>query len=166
MEFKLRRWSMDDLDSVCKYGGNPNITKNMSDGFPENRDKWRSFIEFAITKDKTILYRAIEIKGEAVGGIGVSVQKDYMRKNAELGYWLGEDFWGLGIITRAIIEIVQLSFNKFDINRIFATPFETNYASHRVLEKTGFKLEARFKKIVVKNGEVLDLLVYAIRRDE
>jgi len=60
--------------------------------------------------------------------------------------------------------IVKLAFNRFDIDRIFATPFGTNIASHRVLEKARFALEGRFKKIVIKNGEMLDELIYAIRR--
>ncbi len=165
MEFKLRNWTLNDLDSVCKHAKNPNITRFMSDGFPDSREKWKSFFELA-SNNETRLYLAIEINDEAVGGIGITLQKDYMRKNAELGYWLSEVYWGQGIMHKAINEIVQMSFLRFDIIRIFATPFETNYASHKVLEKSGFKLEARFKKIVIKNGELLDELVYAIRRDE
>jgi len=67
-------------------------------------------------------------------------------------------------MSKAVKEIVILAFDRFDINRIFATPFETNIASHKVLEINGFKIEARFKKIVTKNGELLDELVFAIRR--
>ena len=163
MDSILRPWTINDLDSVTKNANNINITKFMSDGFPNNMDKWKSFIEFA-TKDKTILYLAIDINGQAVGGIGISLKQDIMKKNAELGYWLSEDYWGQGIITKAISEIVKLGFDTFDIDRIYATPFETNYTSHRVLEKTGFTLEARFEKTVIKNGELLDELVYAIRR--
>lgn len=165
MEFKLRPWTIDDLESVYKNANNINITKFMSDGFPDSIDKWRSFIEFA-SIDKSILYLAIEVEGQAVGGIGISPKTGIMRKNAELGYWLSEDYWGKEIITRAIKAIVKLAFDTFDINRIYATPFETNLASHRILEKTGFTLEARFKKVVIKNGELLDELVYAIRRNE
>lgn len=135
----------------------------MSDGFLDSIDKWKSFLNFA-TSSKSILYFAIEINGKAIGGIGVSKKTDIMRKNAELGYWLSEEYWGQGIMTKAINEIVKLAFETFDIIRIYATPFETNFASHHILEKTGFKLEARFKKIVLKNGELLDELVYAIRK--
>lgn len=164
MDFKLRPWTINDLGSLFKNANNINITKFMSDGFPDTIEKWKLFIEFA-TKNKTILYLAIDIKGQAVGGIGVSLKQDIMRKNAELGYWLSEDYWGQGIITKAIREIVKLAFETFDINRIYATPFETNFASHRALEKSGFILEARFKKIVYKNGEFLDELVYAVRKE-
>ena len=163
MDFKLRPWRTDDLDCVSKNADNPDITKFMSDGFPDSKDKWKSFLEFA-TNDTSILYLAIEIDGQAVGGIGVSPKKDVTRKNAELGYWLAEKYWGHGIMTRAIGEIVFLSFETLDINRIYATPFGSNFTSHRILEKAGFKLEARFEKIVIKNGEFLDELVYAIRR--
>lgn len=165
MEFKLRPWAESDLESVTKHANSSNILKYMTDGFPNSIDKWKSFIEFA-TQDKSILYRAIEIKGQAVGGIGISPKKDVMRKNAELGYWLSEDYWGQGIMTSAIKEIVTIAFAKMEINRIYATPFETNYASHRILEKAGFFLEARFEKVVFKDGELLDELIYAIRRIE
>ncbi|HQB79612.1 Acetyltransferase (GNAT) domain protein [anaerobic digester metagenome] len=165
MEFKLRPWTRSDIESVTRHANNINILKYMTDGFPNSNDKWKSFIEFAI-QDKSILYLAIEVDGQAVGGIGVSPKKDVMRKNAELGYWLSEDYWGQGIMTRAIREIVTIAFAKFDINRIYATPYENNYASHRILEKVGFVLEARFEKVVFKNGELLDELIYAMRRTE
>jgi RimJ/RimL family protein N-acetyltransferase len=137
----------------------------MSDRFPGNRDKWKTFIENT-ANDYSQLHLVIEIEGQAVGGIGVSPQQDILRYNAELGYWLSEDYWGLGIMTKAIEEIVNLAFEKFEINRIFVTPFETNIASQRILEKCGFIIEARFDKIVIKDGELLDELIYGIRRKD
>jgi len=163
MPFKLRPWTPDDLESVYQNANNPNITRFMSDGFPNTPEKWKSFIEFAGT-NSSILYRAIDIDGKAVGGIGISPNNDIHRKNAELGYWLGETYWGKGIITDAIREIIQLGFAKFDIDRIYARPFETNFASHRVMEKCGFTLEAKLGKAVIKDGELFDEWIYAIRR--
>lgn len=163
MNFKLRKWKLSDLESIAAYGCNPKITKFMSDAFPDSVEKWQKFLEFSVS-DESILYFAIEINEKAVGAIGISQQTGVMRKNAELGYWLGEEFWGNGIITEAIREIVQIAFEKLGIVRIFAKPFETNIASHKALEKAGFKLEARFEKIVFKNGEFLDEFVYAIRK--
>ncbi len=165
MEFRLRPWTIVDLESLVKNANNIHIAKFMSDGFPSpyTSEKGKSFIEFA-TKDENSLYFAIDVKEQAVGGIGISLKTDIKRKNAELGYWLGEPYWGHGIITRAIDEIVEIAFNTYDITRIYATPFGTNFASHRVLEKSGFRLEARFEKSIFKNGEFLDELIYAIRR--
>jgi RimJ/RimL family protein N-acetyltransferase len=163
MDFTLRPWTPGDLDSVVKNAANAEIIKFMSDSFPDSCDKWKLFIDRAI-KDDSIFYCAIDVGGIAIGGIGVSPQKDILKRNAEIGYWLGEAYRGRGIMTDAIRAMVSRAFAIFEINRIFATPFENNTASHRVLEKAGFKLEARFEKIVIKNGEVLDELVYAIRK--
>jgi RimJ/RimL family protein N-acetyltransferase len=79
-----------------------------------------------------------------------------------MGYWLAEEYWGLGIMTEAVKQTIEHSFKSFDITRIFARPFSTNLASQRVLEKAGMKLEARFEKTLFKNGQFLDELVYSI----
>jgi RimJ/RimL family protein N-acetyltransferase len=161
MDFILRPWCFDDVDCLIKYGSNPRITQLMSDGFSNlfTTEKATAFIGFANSgNDK--LYRTIEINGEASGGIGVMLQTDIYQKNAELGYWLAEPYWGNGIISRAIKMIVEDAFQTFDINRVYATPFATNTASQRVLEKAGFTLEARHFKKVFKNGEYLDELIY------
>ena len=84
----------------------------------------------------------------------------------ELGYWLAEPFWGQGIITRAIGQMVQYGFENFDITRIFARPFGTNIGSQKALKKAGFLLEARFEKTLFKNGQFLDELVYALRKPQ
>lgn len=134
MNFRLRSWAIADAENLLRYAGNPQITRFMSDGFagistPEGAVR---FIDFANSGfDK--IYRAIEVDGKVVGGIGVLVQTDIHRKNAELGYWLAEPFWGKGIVSRAIPMIVDEAFETLDINRIFAKPFHTNTASHRVL---------------------------------
>lgn len=156
---------MCDLESLVEHANNFHIAKFMSDGFPfpYTAEKGKSFIELA-TKSENILYYAIDVNGLAVGGIGISVKTDIKRKNAELGYWLGEPYWGQGIMTEAISKIVAIAFDTFDITRIYAAPFGTNFASHQVLEKAGFTLEARFEKSLFKNGEYLDELIYAIRR--
>jgi [ribosomal protein S5]-alanine N-acetyltransferase len=167
MDFMLRPWVIDDLDSLVRYANNINIAKFMSDGFPfpYTSEKGKTFIEFA-TNSSNVLYFAIDINGQAVGGIGISPKTDVKKKNAELGYWLGEPFWGKGIITRAIGEIVDIAFKTYDITRIFAAPYGTNFASHRVLKKSGFKLEARFEKTIYKNGEFLDELIFAIHKTD
>lgn len=95
---------------------------------------------------------AIEINGEAVGSIGIHPQTDIYCKNAEMGYWLTEPFWGKGIVTKAIGQMLEYGFKNWDVNRIFARPFGINKASQRVLEKTGFVLEARFEKTFFKTA--------------
>ena len=165
MHFTLRPFTINDLDSLVKYANNPKIANNLTDKFPYpyTKENGKMFIEFATKNTPTNIF-AIDINGEACGGIGIHPQEDVHRKNAELGYWLGEPFWGNGIITKAIEQIADYGFKNFDITRIFARPYGTNFASQRVLEKAGFILEARFEKTLFKNGEYKDELIYAIRR--
>jgi len=166
-KYKLRPWRIEDVGSLVKEANNFKISKNLTDAFPHpyTEENARNFIAFA-TKDDPIHIFAIDIDGKAVGGIGVHPQQDVYRKNAELGYWLGESYWGNGIITAAIREVVPFAFKTYDITRLFARPYDHNIASQKALEKCGFKLEARFEKTFFKNGEFLDELVYAIRREK
>ena len=105
MRYKLRPWTYIDLKSAFQNADNYDIFKFMSDGFPNSIFKWKTFIEFTLKND-SILYLAIEINGQAVGGVGITPQKNIGRNNAELGYWLGKDYWGQGIMTNVIKDIV------------------------------------------------------------
>jgi [ribosomal protein S5]-alanine N-acetyltransferase len=165
MNFKLRPWTINDLDQLVEFANNKKIAKNMTDQFPHpyTPEKGKAFIEYAMKGDPIHIF-TIEVDGKAAGGIGIHQQTDIHRKNAELGYWLAEPYWGKGIVTGAIKEIVKYGFENFDIDRIFARPFGTNAGSQKVLEKSGFILEARLKNTLFKDDEYLDELVYAIRR--
>lgn len=165
MNFTLRPFTMNDLDSFVKYANNSKIANNLTDKFPHpySKENGKMFIEMASKNDPVNIF-AIDINGEACGGIGIHPQEDVQRKNAELGYWLAEPFWGNGIISRAIPQIVEYGFKNFDITRIYARPYGTNAASQRVLEKAGFVLEGKFEKTLFKNEEFLDEWIYAIRK--
>lgn len=166
MDFTLRKWTIDDLESLVKYANNRNVAKFLTDVFPHpyTIEDGKTYIEMVIGNYPLNIF-AIDIDGKAVGSIGIFPLSDVHKSNAELGYWLAEPFWGNGIVTQAIKQIVEYGFRVFEIDRIFARPFGSNLASQRVLEKAGFKLEARFEKTILKNGEYLDELVYAIRRN-
>ncbi len=165
MNFILRPFTISDLDNLVKHANNPKIANMLTDKFPYpyTKEHGKMFIEFATKNAPTNIF-AIDIKGEVCGGIGIHPQEDVLRKNAELGYWVAEPFWGNGIISRAIPQMVEYGFKNFDISRIFARPYGTNAASQHVLEKAGFILEGRFEKTLFKNGEFLDELIYAIRK--
>lgn len=166
-QFILRAWTMNDLPALLKYADNAKIAGNMTDKFPHpyTEINGKAFIEFA-TRDEPIHIFAIEVQGEAVGGIGIHPQEDIHRRNAELGYWLAEPFWGQGIVSRAIPQAVAFAFKNYNIDRVFARPFGSNLASQRVLEKNGFMLEARFTQTLIKNGVLQDELVYGLRRED
>jgi len=157
---------LNDLDSLVHPANNWNIAKNLTDQFsyPYTEAHGKAFIEMA-TKDHPVHIFAIEVDGKAYGAIGINEQEDIHRRNAELGYWLAEHFWGQGIISSAIKEVVEIAFSIYEIDRIFARPFGTNRASQKVLEKNGFVLEGRFEKNLIKSEILQDELIYAIRRE-
>ncbi len=162
MTFHLRKWNEADLDSLVKHANSINIAKWLTNGFPYpyTYESGKAYLSMIVNDNPTKIF-AIEVNGKAVGSIGLYPQSDIHEKNAEMGYWLAEEYWGKGIMTKAIREIVDYGFETFDIIRIFARPFSTNLRSQRTLEKAGFKLEARLYKALFKNGEFMDELIYA-----
>lgn len=161
----LRPWTLDDIPSFAKYANNLNVSRFLTDRFPfpYTEADAKGFIEMATSDPQKFIF-CIEKNNEAIGGIGLHPQIDIRRKNAMLAYWLAEPYWGRGIMTEAIEKIVAFGFETMDIHRIYAQVFHTNIASQRVLEKSGFTLEAKFEKAIIKNNELLDEWIYAIRR--
>ncbi len=165
MEINLRPIKNDDLDNLVKYAGNKKIFDNLTDQFPHpfTADAGKNFIN-KIRKVEPHHVLAIDHEGELIGAIGVHPQADVYCKNAEMGYWVAEEFWGQGVISQAIPKMVDYGFEKFDFTRIFARPYGRNVASQKALEKSGFVLEATLEKTFYKNGRFEDELIYAIRR--
>ena len=161
MDIILRKWNEGDLADLVRYANNNNIAKWLTNGFPHpyTQDDAKAFLS-SIADDNPTKVFAIEVNREAVGSIGIFPQSDVHEKNAEMGYWLAEAYWGQGIMVKAIQEIVAYGFRTFDIIRIFARPFSGNLNSRKVLQKAGFELEARLKKAIFKNGELMDELIY------
>lgn len=165
MEFKLkhtllRPWKTEDAEALAKHANNKNIADNLRDGFPYpyTLHDARSWLEFAINNNNFLL--AIDHEGEAIGGVGIIYKTDIYRKSAEVGYWLSQEFWGQGIMTEAIITIVNHTFDNTDIVRIYAGIFENNPASATVLKKVGFKLEAVHEQAIFKNGKFMNEMFY------
>jgi ribosomal-protein-alanine N-acetyltransferase len=164
----LRKWKHSDLESLVKNANNYKIARNLRDIFPypytiEDGKEW---IEFTQNEDWGYNF-AIALNDKAVGGIGLIIGKDMERKSSEVGYWLGENYWGQGIASSALKCIVKFAFNKLNIERIFAVPLEQNIASRRVLEKNGFDLEGILRNSAVKTGKMYNQALYAkIREDQ
>ncbi len=164
MNFSLRRWKPQDADSIYRLANNPKIAANLRDIFPHPyalEDAEQYIISCMQSSEEKQLCYAIEVDGAAVGSIGLLVKDDVYRKSAELGYWLGEPYWGRGIMTGAIRQICEEAFSRYDLVRIFAEPYAYNTGSRRALEKAGFRLEGILKKSVYKNGEFYDSCIYA-----
>jgi RimJ/RimL family protein N-acetyltransferase len=165
MPVALRPWTYEDLDRLVYLADNPAIAANMTDAFPApyTREAGLLFLEKAVNQQPPLLL-AMTSGAWLAGGIGLHPRNDIYRLNAELGYWLGQEYWGYGIMTEAIRQMVMYGFANTGITRIFATPFPHNIASQRALINNGFVLEARFENALTKHGVVMDELVYSIRR--
>lgn len=158
----IRPWRLDDAESLVRHANNRRVWIALRDLFPHpyTIENAHSFLKSAVTSEPVTLF-CIEADGVAVGGIGIRIGADVHRQTAELGYWLGEEVWGRGIMTEAVAAFTDFCFEEFQLRRIYAEPFANNHASARVLEKTGFALEGRLKNNVVKDGKLLDSLLYA-----
>lgn len=162
MDFLLRTWRIEDAPVMQRYADNPNIAVNLRNAFPcpYTLTDAQAYIQSCLENRDALLY-TIDINGEAIGSIGLFPQRDVYEKSAELGYWLGEPFWGHGIMTQAIQQLCEEAFTTRGFCRIFAEPFADNLGSRRVLEKAGFSLEGILRKSVYKNGVFHDSCMYA-----
>ena len=162
----LRDWRSGDEASLAHHADNPNVARNLGDIFPHpyTLDNARSWIR-ANAGVEPVTRFAIVVEGEARGGIGIEIGSNIHRRSAEIGYWLGERFWGRGIVTDALLAVTRYAFDAFDLAHVFAGTFERNTASRRVLEKAGYVLEGRLRQHVTKDGVTMDDLVYGIVRD-
>lgn len=162
--FLLRPYNFADIPALVKHANNKNVSDNLRDRFPnpytEKDAEW--FINFVSGNNNSVTNLTIEVNNEAAGGISFWPGKDVYRLNAEIGYWLGEEHWGKGIMTSVIRSVTKYIFENFDIKRIYAIPFATSLASAKVLEKAGFTKEATIHNGVIKNGKVLDYYIYSI----
>ena len=161
MPVTIRHWTIDDLDNLVFYANNINVWNNLRNYFPhpyttENGKEWLDKVIGA----EPILNFAIDLDGTAIGGIGIILNSDVYVMSAEISYWLGEPFWGQGIATEAVRQMVEYVFYFFDIVRLYAEVFEINKSSMRVLEKNGFYLEGVRRKAVLKNSKLMDDFIW------
>ena len=162
----VRSWEWRDRDAIVRHANNRNVSINLRDRFPYpyTVSDARNWLEIVVgVKPETNF--AIDVAGEAVGGIGFTLQPDVGHRSAEIGYWLGEEFWGRGIVTDALIAVTDHAFANYDLCRIYAHVFDWNGASARVLEKAGYTFEGRLRKSVTKDGMTIDQLMYAVIRE-
>ncbi len=163
----VRSWRLEDADALARHANNRKVWRNLRDSFPhpytiEDAEDW---VTIAPAQRPETNF-AIDVHGEAVGGIGLELQADVFRRSAEIGYWLGEHFWGRGIMTEAVRALTSWGFATLSLERIYAGVFSWNIGSMRVLEKAGYVHEATLENAIYKEGEVLDEHIYATWPDD
>jgi [ribosomal protein S5]-alanine N-acetyltransferase len=165
-ESMIRDWAAEDAGSIVKYANNRKIATWLRDRFPYpyTESDAQVFLSVVAQQDPRTTF-AVATPDEAIGGIGLEFGADVHRFTAELGYWLGEPFWGRGIVTDAVRCFTAWVFQTFEVHRIYSAVFEGNHGSVRVLEKAGFQREGRLRASVFKNGRIMDQLLYARIKD-
>jgi ribosomal-protein-alanine N-acetyltransferase len=163
----VRSWRESDAESIVRHANNRKVWRNLRDAFPHpyRLEHAGQFIEMAMARDPETFF-CIAVDDQAVGSIGFSFLSDVNRFTAEIGYFLGEEFWGRGIMTEALTAVTKYAMETHDLNRLFAMPYEWNPASLRVLEKSGYTLEGRLRRAACKDGQVIDQLLYAVTRED
>jgi RimJ/RimL family protein N-acetyltransferase len=130
---------------------------------PYSTEDALAFLQYAETTTEECV-ACIEVAGEAAGAIGIQFRKDIERCSGELGYWLGEEFWGRGIITAVIQSFTAWAMPRFELTRVYAEVFADNQASGRVLEKAGFARVGVLRKAAIKHGRYHDYILYDLVR--
>ena len=161
--FTLRPYRMSDAESLAKNINDKTIARNtLTIPFPYTISDARGFLKMIMKKTRskkpTTQVFAIEIDGEIAGAIGI--HHIHVHK-AEIGYWLARKYWGKGIMTRVVKEIVKYCFGNLGLSRIYAGTFPFNKASARVLEKNGFKFEGILRKNLKKGDKLIDEYLFA-----
>jgi len=161
-DYLIRDWDKSDASALARYANNGRIAMWLRNRFPHpyTKSDAAAFLA-AISRQDVRTNFAIARAEEAIGGIGLEIGRDVHRFTAELGYWLGEPFWGRGIVTEAVRHFTAWTFENLDLHRIYATVFSGNVASARVLEKAGYEREGCLRASVFKDGRILDQWVYA-----
>ena len=162
----VRPWAASDAASLQRHADNRKVSMHLRDRFPYpyRIEQARAFIELTGREPVPTAW-AIEVDGAAVGGIGLQLQNDIERVSGEIGYWLGEPYWGRGIATAAVRAVTPEAFTRFELTRVYAVIFPEHLASIRVLEKAGFAREGHLRQSAIKDGKIRDQLLFAAYRD-
>lgn len=158
----LRGWEETDRDSLVAQANNRNVWRNLRDRFPHpyTENDAEAWLALARAQPDWLNW-AIVVDDAAVGCIGLEPLTDVHAGTTHIGYWLGEPYWGRGIMTAAVQAIAEHAFSPLGFKRIETPVFAWNPASMRVLEKCGFVREGVMAKSVLKDGELIDSVLYA-----
>ncbi len=170
MEIELRKWTMegkDDIRSLCSQVDRSYLSNRLPDPYTDADAEW--WIHMVEEKDgKEGLWRAVFADGKCVGNISIEKKDDVYQRDGEIGYMMEKSQEGRGIMTEAVKQMCRLAFKSRELNlsRITGCVYAPNTASRRVLEKSGFQMEGNLRNGVWKNGNLYDLCIYGILREE
>lgn len=163
----LRPWRRSDRDALLRYADDRRVWRNLRDHFPHpyteaDADEWLAHAADEPAPEGTW---AVEVDGVAAGTVSLHRGRADEGCGAEIGYWLGEPFWGRGIATAAVRGATEAALAEPGLCRVFSAVFAWNPASMRVLEKAGYLREGTMVRATFKDGVLVDRVLYARTRD-
>jgi len=182
----LVTWREEFADPIVEHANNIKVWRNLLDIFPHPYSR-EDALSWIISQKDTLVQRANfaicvtqnteldTVKFIPVGGIGLKTNEiANLRHVVEVGYWLGEKYWGKGIMTEALALITTYAFSEefaklnhnTRVERIQACIFEHNLPSGKVLQKNGYVVESKPKKMYVKEGMIIDGIMYIKLREQ
>ena len=162
----LRRFRMEDADDIAEKINDRGISRyTLNIPHPYGPDDAINFIDKNMKwfEEGSALNLAIAEKDfdRVIGGIGL-MHIERQNRACEIGYWLGREHWGQGIMPQAVKGLVDYGFNKLKLHRISAVIFAPNTRSSRVMEKCGFFLEGTLRDRYMLEDGLVDGKVYSI----
>jgi ribosomal-protein-alanine N-acetyltransferase len=163
----LRPIVFKDAADIVENLNNINVSRYLSIvPYPYNLKDAEVFIKVA-KKSRGIFAIVLKSSGKLIGTIGLMNVDSYIKK-AAIGYWLGQEYWGQGIISEALRPFIKFSFKKLKLLRLQAGAAVENKASVKVLKKAGFKKEGLTRKSLRtrSTGKWHDTYVFSLLRTD
>ena len=157
----LRAFHRDDEANLVALANNERVTRYLREQFPRPYSKFdaRYWIDEGSLGPEGQHF-AISLAGECIGSIGIFWGEREYRYSGEIGYWLGEPFWGKGYASAALLELTDWLLDETELQRFYALVVEQNIASMRVLEKCGYRCEGVQSQAVFRNDQFHDEHLY------
>jgi ribosomal-protein-alanine N-acetyltransferase len=170
-----------DIPSLIAVANNPNVARYLRNIFPtpytlKDAEDWITFCLSQPPESRNYFALIHPDTGCVIGGLTIRPDKDVHCRTAELGYWLGEEYWGQGFMSEAVSAFMDWIFENLKVKdkdgaevglmRVWAGMFDQNETSVMLVKKAGFEFEGRLRASVWKHGVVMDQLLYAMTRDD
>ena len=165
----LRAFVASDAPSIQRHADDADVAANLFDGFPHpySMSAAEAWCGHQANSGAFGYVWAIEVDGNAIGSIGLVPEAGWLRCNAETGYWIGRDHWRRGIVSDALRQVVDWGFAALpDLTRVTAHIFASNEGSQAVVRKCGYVREGALPQSAIKDGVVIDRVLWAPYRAE
>lgn len=165
--FVLRPWRLEDAESLAANADNRNVWTNLRSRFPRPYTVVvaRSWIGRCVGGRERGVQLAIDVDGLAVGGVAVDLVTANTPRTGDIGYWIGEAYWGRGIGGEAVRLVCPIAYERLALDRLRAVVRSSNAASLRILERCGFQVQSRMRRSDRRPGSAVVEMVYTRDRD-